>query len=193
MFKVEIHQHGLDGFGTNAGGEGIFAIFVLRVEQFVFAQQLELLKRGQARLSYDVIFEVQYALKLLQLHVEQQADARRQRLQEPDMCDRRSKLDMAHTLTAYLGNRNFNAALFADDALILHPLILAAKALIILYRTKNARAEKAVTLWLERTIVDGFRLFDFTKRPAADFLRRCNPDLDLVKGFDLGDGIVEFR
>ena len=100
---------------------------------------------------------------------------------------------MAHTLTAYLGNCNFNAALFADDALILHALILAAKALIILYRTKDARAEKAVTLWLERTIVDGFRLFDFAKRPAADFLRRCNPDLDLVKGFDLGDGIVEFR
>ena len=80
MLKVEVHQHGLDGFCTNAGGESVFAIFVLRVEQFVFAQQLELLKRGQARLGNDVVFEIQHALKLLQLHIQQQADARRQRL-----------------------------------------------------------------------------------------------------------------
>jgi len=108
------------------------------------------------------------------------------------MRNRRSQLDMAHAFTAHLGDRNFNAAFFTDDALILHALIFAAQALIVLYRTKDAGAEQAVTLWLERTIVDGFRLFDFTKRPAADFLRRRDPNLDLVKGFDLGDGIVEF-
>ena len=108
------------------------------------------------------------------------------------MRDRRSKLDMAHALTAHLGNRNFNAALFADDALILHALILTAQALIILYRTKDARAEQAIALWLKSAVIDGFWLFDFAKRPAADFFRRRDPNLDLVKGFDLGDGIVEF-
>ena len=192
MLKVEVHQHGLDGFCTNAGGESVFAIFVLRVEQFVFAQQLELLKRGQARLGNDVVFEIQHALKLLQLHIQQQADARRQRLQEPDMRNRGSELDVAHALTAHLGNGDFNAALFTDDALILHALILTAKAFIVLHGSEDTCAEKAVTLWLERTVVDGFGLFDFTKRPAADFFRRCDPDLDLVKCFDLGDGIVEF-
>src|SRR3546814_2104464 len=76
------------------------------------------------------------------LHVEQQADARRQRLQEPDVGDRRGQLDMAHPLAADLRHRDFDTALLADDALVLHALIFAAQALIILDRTEDARAEQ---------------------------------------------------
>jgi len=59
LLKIEIHQHLLDGFGTDVSREGVFAILVLRLKQLVFSQQLELLKRGQARLDHDVALEVE--------------------------------------------------------------------------------------------------------------------------------------
>jgi hypothetical protein len=192
LFEVEIHEHLLDRFGTDARGEGVFAIFVLRCEQFVFGQKLELLKRGQAGFGDDIMLEIEHAFELLQLHVEQQADARRQRLQEPDMRNRSGQFDMAHALTAHLGNGDFDAALFADDALIFHALIFAAQAFIVLYGAEDARAEQAVTFGLERAVVDRFRLLDFAEGPAADFFRRRDADLDLVKGFRLGERIAEF-
>ena len=173
--EVEVHQHLLDRFGADAGGEGVLAIFVLRVEQLVLGQQLVLLERGQARLDDDVALEIEDALELLQLHVEQQADAARQRLQEPDVRDRRGQLDMAHALAADLRDGDLDAALLADDALVLHALVLAAQALVVLDRAEDARAEQAVTLGLERAVVDRLRLLDLAEGPAADLVRatRC--------------------
>src|SRR3546814_1087009 len=86
-----------------------------------------LVERGQARLDHDIAFEIEYALELLELHVEQQANAAGQRLEEPDMRDRRGQFDMAHALTADLGDGHFDAALFAHYALVLHALVLAAQ------------------------------------------------------------------
>ena len=173
--EVEVDQHLLDRLGADAGGEGVLAIFVLGVEQLVLGEELELLERGQARLGDDVALEIEDALELLQLHVEQQADAARQRLQEPDMGDRRGQLDMAHALAADLGDGHLDAALLADDALVLHALVLAAQALIVLDRTEDARAEQAVALGLERAVVDRLGLLDLAERPGADALRarRC--------------------
>ena len=74
-----------------------------------------------------------------------------------------------------------NAALFADDALVLHALVLAAQALVILHGTENAGAKQAVTLGLEGTVVDRLRFLDLTERPRQDLFRRCNADPDLVK------------
>ena len=67
----------LDGLGADAGREGVLAILVLRGEELVLGQQLVFLKRGQARLDDYVGLEVEDPLELLQLHVEQQADAAR--------------------------------------------------------------------------------------------------------------------
>src|SRR3546814_20213277 len=77
------------------------------------------------------------------------ANARRQRLQEPDMRDRGRKLDMPHPLAADLGNRNLDNAFFADDALVFHALVLAAQAFIVLDRAQDERAEQAVPVRLE--------------------------------------------
>src|SRR3546814_5471073 len=63
--KVEIDQHLLDGFRTDAGREGVFAIFVLRLDQFIFSQKLIFFERRQARFDDDVGFEVKDTLKLL--------------------------------------------------------------------------------------------------------------------------------
>ena len=189
--EVEVHQHDADGFGADPGGEGVLAIFVLRREQLVLGQQLVLLERGQARLDDDIALEVEDALELLQLHVEQQADAARQRLQEPDVGDRRGQLDMAHALAADLRDGHFDAALFADDALVLHALVLAAQAFVILDRTEDARAEQAVTLGLERAVVDGLGLLDLAEGPGTDLVRRGDADADLVERLRLGDRIGE--
>ncbi len=129
----------------------------------------------------DVVLEIEHALQILERHVEQKADARRKRLQEPDMRDGRGQLDVAHALAAHLGQRHFDAALFADDALILHPLVFSAQAFVVLDRTKNARAEKTVTLRLEGAVVDRLRLLDLAVGPGKYLLRACNRDSNLVE------------
>ena len=79
------------------------------------------------------------------------------------MRNRRGQFDMAHAFASDFSDSHFYAAFFANDAFVLHALILAAKALIILHRTKDACAEQAVPLWLERAVVNGFWLFNFAK------------------------------
>ena len=77
--------------------------------------------------------------------------------------------------------RHFDRALLADDALVLHALVLAAQALVVLDRPEDARAEQAVTLRLEGAVVDGFRLFDLAVGPRQNLLRARDRDPDLVE------------
>src|SRR3982750_3405859 len=98
---------------------------------------------------------------------------------------------MAHALAADLRDGNLDAALLADDALVLHALVLAAQALVILDRTEDACAEQAVTLRLERAVVDRLRLLDFAEGPAANLVGRRDADADLVESLRLGDRIGE--
>ncbi len=181
FLNINRREHDLECFRANASLEAVFAVLILRGDQLIFGQQLMLLERGQTRLEHYVLFEVQHALEVTQGDVEQQADAARQRLEEPDMRHRRGQLDMAHALAAHLAQGDFHTALFANNAAILHALVLAAQALIVLDRAEDAGAEQAVTLGLERAVVDGFRLLDLTERPAADALRGGERNTDLVK------------
>src|SRR5205807_7561088 len=98
-------------------------------------------------------------------HVEQQTDAARQRLQEPDVRHRRGELDMAHALAPDARQRDLDRALLADDALVLHALVLAAQALVVLDRPEDARAEQAVALGLEGAVIDRLGLLDLAVRP----------------------------
>jgi hypothetical protein len=101
-----------------------------------------------------------------------------------DMRDGRGQFDVAHAFATHFLERDFNTAFFADDAAILHALVLAAKAFVVLDRPENARAEQAVTLGLEGPVVDGFRLLDLAIGPAQNPLWRGQRDLDLVEGLD---------
>ena len=171
FFEVERHQQFAHGFGADRRGEAVFAVLVLRADVIFFGQQLLGFERRQAWLEHDVLFEVQHALDVLQRHVEHQRDAARQRLQEPDVRDRRRKLDVAHALTAHALQRHLHAALFADDVLVLHPLVLAAQALVVLDRTKDARAEEPVTFRLERAVIDRLRLLDLAEATTSGSAR----------------------
>src|SRR6185369_8119609 len=108
-------------------------------------------------------------------------DAAREALQGPDVGDRRGQLGFAHSRGPGGGQGDLGAALFADNALVLHALVLAAQALVVLGRTEDAGAEQAVALGLEGPVVDGFRLLDLAERPRQNLLRARNRNPDLVE------------
>src|SRR5246127_1683698 len=97
------------------------------------------------------------------------------------MRDRRGELDVAHALTAHPRQRHLDRTLLADDALVLHALVLAAQALVILDRPEDARAEQPVALGLEGAIVDRLGLFDLAVRPGQNLLRARDRNPDLVE------------
>jgi hypothetical protein len=57
-----------------------------------------------------------------------------------------------------------------------------AQALVVLDRSEDAGAEQAVTLGLERAVVDGLRLLDLAVAPGADAVGAGDRDADLVEG-----------
>jgi hypothetical protein len=93
----------------------------------------------------------------------------------------RSQFDMAHPLAPHPAERHFHAALLADHALVLHALVLAAQALVILDRPEDAGAEQAVPLRLEGPVVDRLGLLDLTEGPRQDLLRRRDRDTNLIE------------
>src|SRR5215218_1562148 len=129
--------------------------------------------------------EVEHLLELARSDVEQVADAARDALEEPDVRDGRGQVDVAHALAAHLLAGHLDAAALADDALIADALVLAAVALPVLRRTEDALAEEAVTLGLERAVVDRLGLRDLARRPVANLLRRRETDPDRVEIVDV--------
>src|SRR5262249_5209855 len=67
-------------------------------------------------------------------------------------------------------------ALLAHDSAVLHALVLAAVALVVLHRAEDLRAEQAVALRLEGSIVDRLGLLDLTVRPLANLFGRRERD-----------------
>ena len=129
----------------------------------------------------DVGREVDDLLEILRGQVEQVAQARRDALEVPDVGHGSGELDVAHALTAHLGTGHLDAAALADDALEAHALVLAAVALPVPGGTEDLLAEEAVTLGLERAVVDGLRLLDLAVAPRADVVRGGQADLKLVE------------
>src|SRR5580698_7988699 len=150
----------------------------------VSEEELATLHRGHAGLDDHEGLEVQHALDLAQGHVEHQSDARRQRLQEPDVRGGARELDVAHALAAHLRLGDLDAALLAHHAAVLQALVLAAQTLVVLHRTEDLGAEQAIALGLERAVVDGLRLLHFAVGPGTDHLRGGQPDLDRIEMFD---------
>ena len=125
--------------------------------------------------------EVDDLLEVLRRQVEQVAQARRDALEVPDVGHGSGELDVAHALAAHLGAGDLDAAALADDALEAHALVLAAVALPVPGGTEDLLAEEAVTLGLERAVVDGLRLLDLAVAPRADVVRGGQADLKLVE------------
>ena len=164
LLQIHALQQGLDSFRTHLRVKFVTELFQ-RIQILFFSQDLLAFQVGHTAFDNHIRFEVQHAFDIAQRHIEQQADTGRQRLQEPDVGSRRRQLDVAHTLTAHFSLGHFNAALLTDHTAVFQALVLTAQALVVFYWPENTRTEKAVTLRFERTVVNGFRLFNFTKRP----------------------------
>ncbi len=104
--------------------------------------------------------EVENPLQAAGRDVQQEADAAGRPLNEPDVGHRRGQLDVAHALAAYLAAGHLHAALVADDALVAHPLVLAAVAFEVLGGPEYLLAEETVLLRLQGAVVNGLRLSD---------------------------------
>src|SRR5919106_295153 len=181
--RVEVHvaQQLADGLGPHADLERLGTVLLVELAGLVHAHQVLLLHAVDPRLETDVLLEVEDLLQLAQRHVEELADAARQPLEEPHVGDRRGQLDVAHALAPHPRPGDLDAALVADHAGELHPLVLAARALVVLGGDEDARAEQSVALGLESPVVDGLRLFHLAVRPVADLLRRRELDANRVK------------
>jgi hypothetical protein len=172
------------GLGAHGGHEGL-AVLLPRLAEFLLGEHLLFLERGVAGIDDHVGLEVQHPLELAHGHVEQEADAGRQALEEPDVGHRRGQLDVAHALAPHLGLGDLDATLVAHDAAVLHALVLAAQALPVRDRAEDLGAEQTVTLGFERAVVDGLRLDDLAVRPRPDLLgaRQPQPDgVEVVEG-----------
>ncbi len=78
LLEIERLEHFADRFRADHGGEAVGAKLILGLDVIVLGQELTVLERGQSRFEHDVMLEIQDALEILQRHVEQQPDARRQ-------------------------------------------------------------------------------------------------------------------
>ena len=157
-------------------------IFLLQLAIFIFEKHFAFAKHGDfAGIDDDESFEVENALEVAHGNVEQVADAAGQALEEPHVRAGRSQLDVSQAFTANFAQRDFDAALVANHAAVLHALVLAAQALPVGDRAKNFGAEQAVAFRLERAVVDGLGLGDFAVRPGADFLRAGQADTNGIE------------
>ena len=187
---VEVHlaQQLADRLGAHFGLED-GAVHLQRLALEFLGQELALDQVGVAGIGHHEGLEIQHPLDLVHGHVEHQPDARRQRFQEPDMRHRRGQVDVAHALAPHARLAHLNAALLADHAAVLEPLVLSADALEILQGAEYARAEQSVAFRLEGAVVDGFGLAYFAPGPGLDHLRGRESDGDGIKVFKSGGGL----
>src|SRR5690606_27743472 len=68
------------------------------------------------------------------------------------------------------------------DAAVLHALVLAAVALVVLHRTENLGAEETVAFGLERPVVDRLRLLHLAERPLSHLVGARQRDAQRVEG-----------
>ena len=181
LLDVQALEQLLDRFRAHLRAELHRTVLFTRLAVLLFGQQRMLLEVRVARFDDDVGLEVQDALEIAQRDVEQVPDPARQPLEEPHVADRRGQSDVAEPLAADLRLRDLDAALVADDAAVLHALVLAAEALPVGDRAEDLRAEQPVALGLERPVVDRFRLGHLAVRPRQDLLRGRERDTDRVE------------
>ncbi len=126
----------------------------------LIGQHLTFLERQAERFDLvlvgddDVVLEIEYLLELAQWNIEQMPDAAGQPFEEPDVRTWARQFYMAETLAPDFRLRHFNAALVADYASMLHPLVFAAQTLPVRHRSENARAKQPVPFGFERPIID---------------------------------------
>ena len=195
LLDVDLLEEDLDRLGPDRRLE-LVAVLLPGFLVFLFVEELLFLEGRVVGVEDDVGLEVQDLLQVLDRKVEDQPDPARGALEEPDVGHRGGQQDVAHPLPADLGLRDFDPAALADDAPVLHPLVLAAEALVVVDRPEDLGAEEAVLFGLERPVVDRLGLRHLAPGPALDLVGRGDADPDPVE-FQLrlaaDQGLSEFH
>ena len=160
--QINAFQQRLESGSTHFSGEAIAVVFASLVI-FQFGKGLTFDQRSITRIGNDVEFVVNHIFEVLGRHIEHQTDTAGSTLEEPDVSHRHGQFDMAHALTAHFCLSNFDAAAVTDDAFVLDAFVLSAVTFPVPGGTENAFAEKTALFGFEGTIVDGFRILDFTE------------------------------
>ena len=153
---------------------GLVARLHAKIVVFVLVEKLKELDLLLARVRHHVGRIVDDLFEVAQRHAEQITELARERLEEPDMRHRHGELDVAHTLTSNLRERDLDSATVAHVPTEANPLELPAMALPVLHRPEDPLTEQTVALGLERAVVDRLRLHDLTERPGANLFGRSN-------------------
>ena len=180
LIQIDLLQQLLDGLSTH-GCLKLIAVALTHLTVFLLGQQLLLFQRGQTGIGNDIACKVQDLLQQAGADVQHQANAAGDALEVPDVADGRGQLNVAHALTTNLCLGDLDTAAIADLALVADALVLAAVALPVLGRSKNALAVQAVALRLQGAVVDGLRLLDLAVAPVADLLRRSQADFNGIE------------
>ena len=180
LIQIDLLQQILNGLSAHSSLE-LITVVVAHLTILALGEQLLLFQTGSARISDDIACKIQHLLQQAGADVQHQADAAGDALEVPDVAHGSGQLDVAHTLTADLGLGDLNAAAVADLALVADALVLAAVALPVLGRSKNALAVQTVALRLQGAVVDGLRLLHLAIAPVADLVRRGKADFDRIE------------
>ncbi len=178
---VDLEEDVADGLGAHLGDEGIVTVLVEGLAVLDVGEELLELERGLARIDDEIVLVVDHAFEGAGGHVEQEAEAARHALQEPDVGNRHGQLNVAHAFAADARDGDFDAAAIADDVLVLNAFVLAASALVVAHRAEDLLAEETAWLGLEGAVVDGLRVLDLALGPFADGIGRGDRDGNAVE------------
>ena len=148
LLQVDLFQQGLDRLRAHAGLEVILILFPQIAVLFLRQELLLLQFPDIAGICDDIQGKVEHLFQHTGGYIQNQTHTGGDSFKVPDVRYGRCQLNVAHTLAADLGPRDFHAAAVADLALIADALVLSAMALPVLLRSKNAFAEEAVALRL---------------------------------------------
>ncbi len=125
LCEIDPTDHLTNRLCAHVRDKGLAVLFQCKAILFL-AEKLLLCERSVARIDHDVILVVDHPFEVGGLHVEEIAQARGHRLEEPDMNRRRSEIDVAHATAAHPRVRDLDSATVADNPLVLDPFILTA-------------------------------------------------------------------
>ncbi len=120
----------------------------------------------------NILGKIEHTFQVAWADIQQQAQATWHAFDIPNMANRGSQFNMAHTLTTHALRCHLNAALVTDNAFVAYALVFATGAFPIFHGAKNALTKKTITFWAQCAIVDGFRLGYFTIAPLTNLLWR---------------------
>jgi len=91
------------------------------------------------------------------------------------MRNRGGEFNVTHSVAAHDRARKFYPALLADDALVAHPAVLAAVALVVAVGSEDALVKETTLFAALSAVVDGLGLRYFSERPLLDIVGRGEP------------------